>query len=224
MVVGNEEYDWKALELNCEYKNGYTSSDETVSYKQKLYYNIITNIIFQVKWFWEVFHDLPLAEKKKFLLYLTGSDRIPIQGMKAIKVTKTYNFLIQFYINYKNLFYRFAYNPQMMINFCRWLIPVLISQICRVTIQKNVLNINFYRLYNKLRVLVLYNKAAIHLNISILFIYPSIYKDHLFKLKAFYIKNYNLKWLAAVTLSFVLLNIFLNSTLITYAKIIIQIF
>lgn len=33
MVVGNEEYDWKALELNCEYKNGYTSSDETVSYK-----------------------------------------------------------------------------------------------------------------------------------------------------------------------------------------------
>ena len=31
MVVGNEEYDWQALELNCEYKNGYTSSDETVS-------------------------------------------------------------------------------------------------------------------------------------------------------------------------------------------------
>lgn len=43
--------------------------------------------IFQIKWFWEVFHELPLAEKKKFLLYLTGSDRIPIQGMKAIKVS-----------------------------------------------------------------------------------------------------------------------------------------
>ncbi|KAI8120902.1 putative E3 ubiquitin-protein ligase HERC4 [Lucilia cuprina] len=68
MVVGNEEYDWKALELNCEYKNGYTSSDDTI------------------KWFWEVFQDLPLKEKKKFLLYLTGSDRIPIQGMKAIKI------------------------------------------------------------------------------------------------------------------------------------------
>ncbi|XP_065359238.1 probable E3 ubiquitin-protein ligase HERC4 isoform X2 [Calliphora vicina] len=68
MVVGNEEYDWKALELNCEYKNGYTSTDETI------------------KWFWEVFHSLPLTEKKKFLLYLTGSDRIPIQGMKAIRI------------------------------------------------------------------------------------------------------------------------------------------
>lgn len=68
VVVGNEEYDWQALEDNCEYKEGYTSGDETV------------------KWFWEVFHDLPEDEKKKFLLYLTGSDRIPIQGMKAIKI------------------------------------------------------------------------------------------------------------------------------------------
>lgn len=29
---------------------------------------------------------MPLEEKKKFLLFLTGSDRIPIQGMKAIKL------------------------------------------------------------------------------------------------------------------------------------------
>lgn len=40
-----------------------------------------------MKWFWEVFHDLSEAEKKKFLLYLTGSDRIPVQGMKAIRVS-----------------------------------------------------------------------------------------------------------------------------------------
>ncbi|XP_034107035.1 probable E3 ubiquitin-protein ligase HERC4 isoform X1 [Drosophila albomicans] len=68
VVTGNEEYDWQALEDNCDYKEGYTSADETV------------------QWFWEVFHDLTDADKKKFLLYLTGSDRIPIQGMKAIKI------------------------------------------------------------------------------------------------------------------------------------------
>ncbi|XP_067645705.1 probable E3 ubiquitin-protein ligase HERC4 [Eurosta solidaginis] len=68
VVVGNEEYDWKALELHCEYKNGYHTGDQTI------------------RWFWEIFHDLPESEKKKFLLYLTGSDRIPIQGMKAIKI------------------------------------------------------------------------------------------------------------------------------------------
>ncbi|XP_021697448.1 probable E3 ubiquitin-protein ligase HERC4 isoform X1 [Aedes aegypti] len=68
VVIGNEEYDWHVLEENAEYKNGYKSSDPTI------------------RWFWEVFHELPLEEKKKFLLFLTGCDRIPIQGMKAIKI------------------------------------------------------------------------------------------------------------------------------------------
>ncbi|XP_070070832.1 probable E3 ubiquitin-protein ligase HERC3 isoform X1 [Drosophila takahashii] len=69
VVVGNEDYDWQALQDNCEYREGYTSGDDTI------------------KWFWEVIHDLSEAEKKSFLLYLTGSDRIPIQGMKALKLT-----------------------------------------------------------------------------------------------------------------------------------------
>lgn len=30
VVVGNEEYDWQALEDNCDYKEGYMSGDETV--------------------------------------------------------------------------------------------------------------------------------------------------------------------------------------------------
>ncbi|XP_017135160.2 probable E3 ubiquitin-protein ligase HERC4 isoform X1 [Drosophila miranda] len=69
VVVGNEDYDWQALEDNCEYKEGYSSGDETI------------------KWFWEVIHSLSEAEKRNFLLYLTGSDRIPIQGMRALGFT-----------------------------------------------------------------------------------------------------------------------------------------
>ncbi|KAJ8935929.1 hypothetical protein NQ318_008705 [Aromia moschata] len=68
VVIGNENYDWHALEEAAEYKNGYKSSDETI------------------RWFWEVIHEMSLTDKKKFLLFLTGSDRIPIQGMKAIKI------------------------------------------------------------------------------------------------------------------------------------------
>ncbi|XP_065086376.1 probable E3 ubiquitin-protein ligase HERC4 isoform X2 [Ochlerotatus camptorhynchus] len=68
VVIGNEEYDWHILEENAEYKNGYSSGDRSI------------------RWFWEVFHELTLEEKKKFLLFLTGCDRIPIQGMKAIKI------------------------------------------------------------------------------------------------------------------------------------------
>ncbi|EDW38741.1 GL13147 [Drosophila persimilis] len=40
-----------------------------------------------IKWFRELIHDLSEAEKKNFLLYLTGSDRIPIQGIKALGFT-----------------------------------------------------------------------------------------------------------------------------------------
>lgn len=68
VVVGNEDYDWDEFEHTTEYKNGYSSSDVSV------------------RMFWEVFHELSLEDKKKFLLFLTGSDRIPIQGMKGIKV------------------------------------------------------------------------------------------------------------------------------------------
>lgn len=32
IVVGNENYDWHALEEAAEYKNGYTSSDPTIRY------------------------------------------------------------------------------------------------------------------------------------------------------------------------------------------------
>ncbi|XP_011296686.1 probable E3 ubiquitin-protein ligase HERC4 isoform X3 [Fopius arisanus] len=69
LIVGNENYDWKELEENAGYNEGYTKNDPTIVM------------------FWEIFHELSLEEKKKFLLFLTGSDRIPIQGMKAIKIT-----------------------------------------------------------------------------------------------------------------------------------------
>lgn len=41
-----------------------------------------------IKLFWEVFHEMSLPEKKQFLLFLTGSDRIPILGMKTLKVAQ----------------------------------------------------------------------------------------------------------------------------------------
>lgn len=72
VIVGNENYDWQELENNAIYKNGYSKDDQTIIM------------------FWQVFHELPIEEKKKFLLFLTGSDRIPIQGMKAIKVSNLY--------------------------------------------------------------------------------------------------------------------------------------
>nr|XP_033798714.1 probable E3 ubiquitin-protein ligase HERC4 isoform X2 [Geotrypetes seraphini] len=68
MVIGNTNYDWKELEKNTEYKDEYWAEHTAI------------------KLFWEVFHELPLEKKKQFLLFLTGSDRIPILGMKSLKL------------------------------------------------------------------------------------------------------------------------------------------
>ena len=50
-----------------------------------------------IKWFWEVFHELTKEDKKKFLLFLTGTDRIPILGMTdqrlTIQKTSDHNYL-----------------------------------------------------------------------------------------------------------------------------------
>uniref|UniRef100_A0A3Q1F9Y5 HECT and RLD domain containing E3 ubiquitin protein ligase 4 n=1 Tax=Acanthochromis polyacanthus TaxID=80966 RepID=A0A3Q1F9Y5_9TELE len=68
MVIGNTNYDWTELEKSTEYKGEYWTDHPTI------------------RLFWEVFHDLPLEKKKQFLLFLTGSDRIPILGMKSLKL------------------------------------------------------------------------------------------------------------------------------------------
>lgn len=85
MVIGNQNYDFDELEKNTEYKGDY-NADHPV-----------------IKMFWKVFHEMSLEQKKKFLcnifpntfilfklefveVYLTGSDRIPILGMKRIKL------------------------------------------------------------------------------------------------------------------------------------------
>eukprot|EP01117_Protostelium_nocturnum_P011166 TRINITY_DN4055_c0_g2_i2.p1 TRINITY_DN4055_c0_g2~~TRINITY_DN4055_c0_g2_i2.p1 ORF type:complete len:958 (+),score=321.19 TRINITY_DN4055_c0_g2_i2:373-3246(+) len=38
----------------------------------------------QIKWFWEVVNELSYEDKKKFLAFSTGSDRVPIGGLKNI--------------------------------------------------------------------------------------------------------------------------------------------
>ncbi|XP_065815564.1 probable E3 ubiquitin-protein ligase HERC4 [Labrus bergylta] len=68
MVIGNTNYDWTELQKSTEYKGEYWADHPTI------------------RLFWDVFHDLPLEKKKQFLLFLTGSDRIPILGMKSLKL------------------------------------------------------------------------------------------------------------------------------------------
>ncbi|XP_064141638.1 probable E3 ubiquitin-protein ligase HERC3 isoform X6 [Loxodonta africana] len=68
MMVGNSNYNWEELEETAIYKGDYSATHPTV------------------RLFWETFHEFPLEKKKKFLLFLTGSDRIPIYGMASLQI------------------------------------------------------------------------------------------------------------------------------------------
>uniref|UniRef100_A0A674ITA9 HECT-type E3 ubiquitin transferase n=1 Tax=Terrapene triunguis TaxID=2587831 RepID=A0A674ITA9_9SAUR len=68
MIVGNSNYNWEELEECAIYKGDYSATHPTV------------------RMFWETFHEFPLEKKKKFLLFLTGSDRIPIYGMSSLRI------------------------------------------------------------------------------------------------------------------------------------------
>lgn len=68
VMVGQENYDWEVFKQNTVYEGEYHAAHQ----------NILT--------FWEVFEKLTAEEKKKFLLFLTGSDRVPFLGMESIKM------------------------------------------------------------------------------------------------------------------------------------------
>nr|XP_055062420.1 probable E3 ubiquitin-protein ligase HERC4 [Misgurnus anguillicaudatus] len=68
VLLGNEDYDWDLLKQNATYEG--------------LFYAQHTTIIS----FWEVFEELTSNQKKAFLLFLTGFERVPILGMSQVKM------------------------------------------------------------------------------------------------------------------------------------------
>ncbi|KAI4884474.1 hypothetical protein NFI96_014102 [Prochilodus magdalenae] len=68
VMVGSEEYDWSALKKNATYEG--------------LFYEGHSTIVS----FWEVFDGLSDKDKKAFLLFVTGFDRVPILGMDQVKM------------------------------------------------------------------------------------------------------------------------------------------
>ncbi|XP_036006079.1 probable E3 ubiquitin-protein ligase HERC6 isoform X1 [Fundulus heteroclitus] len=68
VMVGQEKYDWELFKQNTVYEGDYYADHPT----------IVT--------FWEVFDNLSAEHKKKFLLFLTGCDRVPFLGMECVKM------------------------------------------------------------------------------------------------------------------------------------------
>ncbi|KAB5581409.1 hypothetical protein PHYPO_G00175350 [Pangasianodon hypophthalmus] len=69
VMVGTEEYDWDTFRQNTVYTGQYHVRHPSIIA------------------FWEVFEELTEKQKKAFLLFLTGCDRVPILGMDQVRMT-----------------------------------------------------------------------------------------------------------------------------------------
>eukprot|EP01083_Nonionella_stella_P143395 445624_1 len=69
LVCGSEELDFDALEESARYEDGFVASDQTI------------------RDLWEVVHSLDDEQKKRFLSFCTGSDRVPIRGLGDLRLT-----------------------------------------------------------------------------------------------------------------------------------------
>lgn len=73
LICGSPELDFEALEEATHYEDGFTADSRII------------------KDFWEIVHGMSDAEKKKFLFFCTGSDRVPIKGLGQLEFTISRN-------------------------------------------------------------------------------------------------------------------------------------
>ncbi|KAM5191264.1 putative E3 ubiquitin-protein ligase HERC6 [Mantella aurantiaca] len=64
LVAGHDNYDWTIFELNTKYMGRYSRDHPTITI------------------FWKVFHKLTIKQKKGFLYFLTGNDRLSVFGFE----------------------------------------------------------------------------------------------------------------------------------------------
>ena len=64
---GTQSFNEQTYNEFLSFQNGYDKDNQTIKY------------------FWEVFHELEEEDKRKFLLFLTGSDRVPMFGFMSSK-------------------------------------------------------------------------------------------------------------------------------------------
>ncbi|XP_072171197.1 ubiquitin-protein ligase E3A-like [Diadema setosum] len=68
LVCGSKNFDFDELEKATEYDGGYTSSSPIIKY------------------FWEIVHNMDDDQKKKLLMFTTGSDRVPVGGLSKLRL------------------------------------------------------------------------------------------------------------------------------------------
>jgi len=73
LICGNENLDFEALKRGTIYEGGYSEDSPLV------------------KWFWKIAFTFTIEEKKSFLLFVSGSERAPLNGLQDLGLIITRN-------------------------------------------------------------------------------------------------------------------------------------
>mmetsp|Transcript_716 Transcript_716/g.1885 ORF Transcript_716/g.1885 Transcript_716/m.1885 type:complete len:690 (-) Transcript_716:90-2159(-) len=68
LICGSPELDFDALEKGSVYEDGFSAGHATI------------------RAFWQVVHDMEEETKRRFLVFCTGSDRVPIKGLSGLRL------------------------------------------------------------------------------------------------------------------------------------------
>ena len=68
LICGYKELDFKALEASTEYREGFTATHP---------------LILEL---WEIVHNFSAEQKQAFLMFVTGSSRVPLTGLGSLKI------------------------------------------------------------------------------------------------------------------------------------------
>ena len=66
LICGSPLIDFSLIEESTSYQNGFTRNSPTIVA------------------FWDIVHNMNTAEKKSLLLFVTGSDRVPLKGLSTV--------------------------------------------------------------------------------------------------------------------------------------------
>lgn len=66
VICGSQDLDFEDLQRAAQYDGGFTKESP------------------EIGWFWNVVHGFDEAQKKKLLLFVTSSERVPINGLSAL--------------------------------------------------------------------------------------------------------------------------------------------
>lgn len=87
LISGLPNVDIEDLKANTEYHKYQTTSIQVIKKQNHIVYICTSDIYIctQIQWFWRSLRSFDQADRAKFLQFVTGTSKVPLQGFAALE-------------------------------------------------------------------------------------------------------------------------------------------